>query len=48
VTRMPGGRPTLTLHGATLEHSRRLGVRNISLSLTHTSELAFAEVILED
>ena len=48
VTRHPSGRPTLTLHGATEEHARRLGVRNISLSITHTDGTAFAEVILEN
>lgn len=47
VTRMPGGRPTIVLHGAAREHAERLGARHISLSITHTGNLALAEVILE-
>ena len=48
VAREPGGRPTLALHGATLEHARRIGVKHISLSITHTAGTAFAEVIFEN
>ena len=48
VARMPGGRPTLKLHGATHAHGERLGVRRISLSITHSGNIACAEVILED
>jgi holo-[acyl-carrier protein] synthase len=48
VTRLPGGRPTLTLHGATQEHAQRLGVRHVNLSITHSGNTAFAEVIFED
>ena len=47
VTRPPRQRPTVTLYGAALEHSKQLGTRQISLSITHTGNLAFAEVILE-
>jgi len=47
VTRMPGGRPTLTFHGKAGEFAAKLGVRNIALSLTHTAEQAMAQVILE-
>lgn len=47
VTRKPGSRPTLTLHGQAGEIAARLGVRNVSLSLTHTKEQAMAQVILE-
>ena len=32
----------------TPEIAEKLGVRNVSLSLTHTSELGMAHVILED
>ena len=42
------GKPTLRFHGVAAEVAARLGVRNISLSLTHTSELGMAHVILED
>jgi holo-[acyl-carrier protein] synthase len=48
VVRMPGGRPTLTLHGKAGEFAGKLGVRNIALSLTHTAEQAMAQVILEN
>src|ERR1700676_1003083 len=47
VTRQPSGRPTLELHGATRQHAERLGVRQISISITHSGNTAFAEVIFE-
>jgi holo-[acyl-carrier protein] synthase len=47
VTRKPGGRPTLLLHGKAAEFAARLGATNIALSLTHTAEHAMAQVILE-
>jgi holo-[acyl-carrier protein] synthase len=47
VARMPGGRPTIVLHGAAREHAQRLGAQHISLSITHTGNFALAEVILE-
>ncbi len=47
VARQPGGRPTLQLHGKAAEFAAKLGATNIALSLTHTAEQAFAQVILE-
>jgi holo-[acyl-carrier protein] synthase len=47
VARKPGGRPTLVLHGKAAEFAAKLGASNIALSLTHTAEQAFAQVILE-
>ena len=47
VARQPGGRPTLLLHGKAAEFAAKLGATNIALSLTHTAEQAFAQVILE-
>lgn len=47
VVNLPSGRPTLRLQGEAAEIALRLGVRNISLSLTHTSNQAMALVILE-
>ena len=47
VTRMPGGRPTITFHGMAAEFATKLGVKNASLSLSHTVEQAIAQVILE-
>jgi phosphopantetheinyl transferase (holo-ACP synthase) len=36
------------LYGAALDVANALGVKRISLSLTHTKEIAFAVVIVED
>jgi holo-[acyl-carrier protein] synthase len=47
VANLPGGRPTLQLHGRTKQLAEEQGVRHIALSLTHTSGLAFAQVIFE-
>jgi holo-[acyl-carrier protein] synthase len=44
----PSGRPTLRLSGVALKRFQALGAKRISLSLTHTVEMAFAVVILED
>ena len=48
VANLPTGKPTLRLHGVAAVIAGKLGVRNISLSLTHTAELGMAHVILED
>jgi holo-[acyl-carrier protein] synthase len=48
VVREPSGRPSLRFHGRAEERARRMGVRNIALSLTHTNALAMASVVLED
>lgn len=48
VVNLPSGRPTLRLQGVAARFAEKLGVRNISLSLTHTRELGMAHVILED
>jgi holo-[acyl-carrier protein] synthase len=47
VERQPGGRPVLKLEGRAAELARQLGVKAISLSLTHTATLAMASVIME-
>ena len=47
VTRLPGGRPTLAFHGKAAEFAAKLGATNVALSLTHTEDEAFAQVILE-
>jgi holo-[acyl-carrier protein] synthase len=47
VVRMPGGRPNLALHGQARILADHLGVKHISLSITHTETLAFAQVIFE-
>lgn len=48
VINQPSGKPTLRLHGRAAEIATRLRVRDITLSLTHTSAMAMAVVILED
>ncbi len=48
VVNEPSGRPTLVLSGVAKEIAERLGARRISLSLTHTAEIALAVVVLED
>ena len=47
VARQPGGRPVLELRGRAALLATRLGVKNIALSLTHTSSLAMATVMME-
>jgi holo-[acyl-carrier protein] synthase len=47
VTRLPGGRPSMTFHGKAAEFAARLGAVNVALSLSHTAEQAIAQVILE-
>jgi holo-[acyl-carrier protein] synthase len=47
VVRLPGGRPTLRLSGEAARIAERMGVRHVALSLTHTAQQAFAQVILE-
>ena len=48
VTRERSGKPTLELRGRAAEWARSLGVTRISLSLTHTREMAMAVVVMED
>jgi holo-[acyl-carrier protein] synthase len=48
VVNEPSGRPTLHLSGVAAEIARKIGVKTLSLSLTHTADIAFAVVILED
>ncbi len=48
VANEPSGRPTLRLSGRAAEYAQKLGVRRISLSLTHTATTGLAYVLLED
>ena len=48
VTRLPGGRPAIAFHGTAGEFAARLGVKNAALSISHSAELAIAQVILEN
>jgi holo-[acyl-carrier protein] synthase len=47
VVNLPSGRPTLNFHGRAAEVAAQLGVRHVTLSLTHTKEQALAMVVLE-
>lgn len=48
VRRAPGERPTLHFSGRALEMAEKLGVKHISLSLTHDRNSAMAAVHLEN
>ena len=47
IARQPGGRPVLELRGRAAVLAKELGVKTISLSLTHTGNLAMATVMME-
>lgn len=47
VVREPSGRPSLRFHGRAAQIAGRLGMSRSALSLTHTSALAMASVVLE-
>jgi holo-[acyl-carrier protein] synthase len=47
VFRPPGSRPTIKFHGVAAEFAAKLGTKNIALSISHTPELAIANLILE-
>ena len=47
VVRQRGGRPSLALRGEARKIADALGVKNIAVSITHTSEQAIAQVIFE-
>src|SRR5262245_41270356 len=48
VANLPSGRPTLVLHGEARTIADNLGVKQISLSLTHTAETGMAFVLFEN
>jgi holo-[acyl-carrier protein] synthase len=48
VIREPSGKPSLSLSGAAKQIAESLGVKNIILTITHSGNLALAEVILEN
>lgn len=47
VVREKSGRPTMTLSGEAGKIAKRLGVKHISLSITHTETQALAQIIFE-
>jgi holo-[acyl-carrier protein] synthase len=48
VTRMPGGRPTISFRGVAAQFASKLNAKGAHLSLSHTKDHAIAYVILED
>jgi holo-[acyl-carrier protein] synthase len=46
--RLPGGRPELHLSGRAAEIAEVLGVRRMSLSLSHSRTVSIAVVVAED
>ena len=48
VRREPSGRPTLHLTGRARELADQIGIARLSLSLTHSRDLALAVVVAED
>lgn len=48
VANLPSGKPALILHGVAERFAQRLGVKTISLSITHSAAIAVAFVILEN
>jgi holo-[acyl-carrier protein] synthase len=48
IVRQRGGRPTIALKGTARKIADNLGVKHIALSITHTAEQAFAQVIFEN
>lgn len=47
VKNQPGGKPVISFAGVTGEHAARLGASRYLVSITHSGNLAFAQVILE-
>lgn len=47
VSNAPSGKPELKLHGNAAAVAAKLGVKQITLSMTHTASMAMAVVILE-
>jgi holo-[acyl-carrier protein] synthase len=47
IVREPSGRPTLRFHGRAAQRADQMGVLRTSLSLTHSTGLAVASVLLE-
>jgi len=48
VARDPSGKPALRMEGVAREIADRLGVKNIALTITHSGNLALAQVVFEN
>ncbi len=47
VAHLPGGRPTLLLHGRAADRAKAMGVTGVHLTLSHSRVAAIAIVVLE-
>ena len=47
VVRERGGAPTIQLHGRALSRANRLGIRELSVALSHSEDYAVAFVVAE-
>lgn len=47
VTHLPGGRPTIVFYGRAAERAAKMGVTAVHLSISHSRDLAIAQVVLE-
>ena len=47
VVREPTGRPTIRFHGRAAEIAKAMGVSHVALSITHTTTLSMASVVVE-
>ena len=47
VVRLSGGRPTIHLHGRAYQVAKRIALRHVALSLSHSREYAIASVVVE-
>ena len=47
VVSSPTGAPTIQLHRNALERMREIGAARVLVSLTHSGELAIAQIVLE-
>ncbi len=48
VANLGSGKPTLTFHGRAAELAAAMGIRQVTLSITHTAAQGMAVVIVED
>ena len=48
ITNQSGGKPVLRISGVAKEFATKLGVKNVSLTITHSGNFALAQVIFEN
>ncbi len=45
IANLPGGKPEVNLHGMAQRHAKSIGIREVLISISHTSEQAVASAI---